>query len=295
MMVWRAHVRRLVHAALVQRGPHTARGSVTVGPVQGHRSRDQTAEIFRDVGPDQVRRGKRVRRPTRNGPRAVARVHRRVTSQKVVQRRADGVHVAARIGLSPQNLLEGRIREGVAKHAAVRRWRGGFLWPAFGEAEVQEDDLAARRPLQICGFDVPVNDRRLVVVQVGQRVEHGPGPNDDLGRWKTRSTMVEQLAEVIALDELHDQELRLALDEIIDDDRQRGMAQCGKKLRLAFERAIGVNTREPALLDGDRVLQPRVDRFVDGAHSAVTDLASDPVSVVKHGAVGKHVARPVPF
>ena len=132
-------------------------------------------------------------------------------------------------------------------------------------------------------------------MQVGQRVEHGPGPNNDLGRWKTESTMVEQLAEVIALDELHDQELRLALDEIIDDDRQRGMAQCGKKLRLAFECAIGVNTGEPALLDSDRVLQSRVNRLVDGAHSAVTDFASDPVAVVKHGAVSKHVARPVPF
>ncbi len=132
-------------------------------------------------------------------------------------------------------------------------------------------------------------------MQVGQRVEHGPGPDDDLGWWKTRPTMVEQLAEVIALDELHDQELCLALDEVVDDDRQRRVAQCRQKLRLALERAVGVNTREPALLDGDRVLQPRVDRFVDGPHPAVTDLANDPVSAVKHGAVGKHGARPVPF
>ena len=225
MIVWRAHVRRLVDAALVQRCPHSARGTVTVGLVEGHRPCDQAAEILRDVGPDQVHCRKRVRSPTRNRSRAVPRVHRRVTSEKVVQRRADGVHIATRIGLSPQNLFEGRIREGVAKHAAVSRCHGGVLWPALGEPEVQKDDLAARRPLQICGFDVPVNNGRLLVVQVAQRVEHGPGPDDDLGWWKTGPTMVEQLAEVIALDELHDQELCLALDEIIDDDRQRGVAQ----------------------------------------------------------------------
>ena len=87
----------------------------------------------------------------------------------------------------------------------------------------------------------------------------------------------------------------LAIDEVVDDNRQRGVPQYRQKLRLALERAVGVNTREPALLDGDRVLQPRVNRFVDSPHPAVTDLANDPVSAVKHGAVGKHGARLVPF
>ena len=48
MIFRRIYVRRLVHAAVVQRYTHSAGGRVAVGLVEGHRARDQKpAEIFR--------------------------------------------------------------------------------------------------------------------------------------------------------------------------------------------------------------------------------------------------------
>ena len=125
-------------------------------------------------------------------------------------------------------------------------------------------------------------------MQVAQRVEHGPRPHNDLRRGKGVPPIIEQPGQVIALDELHDQELRPVLNEVVDDDRQRWVAQSRQELRLVLERAVSVDSREPALLDRDRVLQARVDRFVDGTHPTATDLANDPVSVVEHYAVDEH-------
>ena len=80
--------------------------------------------------------------------------------------------------------------------------------------------------------------------------------------------MVEQHA-VIALDELHDQELQHA-DEVVDDGQQRGWLAPPPRKAL-FDRRGRRQRQEPALLDGlTNVLQPRVDRFVDGPHPAMT-------------------------
>ena len=104
-------------------------------------------------------RGQRpVRRTARDGPRAVARVYRRATGEEVVQRRAEGCTRRCGIGSPAEDLLEWRVRESVSKHTAVNGWRGGVRGPALGEPEVQKDNLAARCPLEIRGFDVPVND-----------------------------------------------------------------------------------------------------------------------------------------
>ncbi len=95
---------------------------------------------------------------------------------------------------------------------------------ALCEAEVEQDDLAARRELQVLRLDVAVHDRRVLGVQVVERVEQAVGPAEDLLDGKSPAARLEQRREVASRDELHHQELVGVDAEVVHHHGERRMA-----------------------------------------------------------------------
>ncbi len=76
-------------------------------------------------------------------------------------------------------------------------------------------------------------------MQILQRVAHLAHPGQRLGLVQRPAALGQQMAQVLALDEVHDQILSLAgQDEVVNDDRQVRMAQPRQQLRLALELAL---------------------------------------------------------
>ena len=79
------------------------------------------------------------------------------------------------LGIEAADLLERRVARRVADEAARRQLRRR-LGRALREAEVDQHEVPALVQLQVVRLDVPVDDRRLVRVQVLERVEQLVGP-----------------------------------------------------------------------------------------------------------------------
>jgi hypothetical protein len=87
--------------------------------------------------------------------------------------------------------------------------------------------------------------------------------------------------EVLAGDELHDEELSLALEEVVDDVRKRGVLERVEQPGLALEGLAKRLARDERLFERDRAAEALVRRQIDGAHTALPELAHDQISVLK--------------
>src|SRR5262245_14858410 len=128
----------------------------------------------------------------------------------------------------------------------------------FRQAEIDQEEFAARRELEVLWLDVAMNHRRVLAVNVVQRVEQPLSPFHHLPGCERRASFIqapsEQRAEVVAFYEIHDQELPAAFYEMVLDLRQRGMTQAGQRRGFALEllaQALPVFAEE-GLFDRDR-------------------------------------------
>src|SRR2546423_8188252 len=96
----------------------------------------------------------------------------------MIESRGERVEVAARVRARALYLFERRVGGRVADDARGQ-WRR-LRRVAFGESEVEKDNLAARAELQVLRFDVAMYDGRRLRVQVVERVEELVGPCEHL-------------------------------------------------------------------------------------------------------------------
>src|SRR5688500_4583097 len=129
--------------------------------------------------------------------RACKRVGRLNTGYQVIKRCRKRVEIAAGIGTEALNLLEGRIVGSVAKDACRSCYTRDFTCLPLREAEIQQNHLPARSRLQILWFDVAVDDRRFLGVQVVQRVEQLICPGHHFSSGKRSASLTELLRKVI--------------------------------------------------------------------------------------------------
>ena len=83
------------------------------------------------------------------------------------------------------------------------------------------------------------------------------------------------LPQRLAVDELHGDEWRVVLLADVVDGADAGMIERGRRERFsakAFQRLRVLRHAVRQKFQGDRAVEPRVDRFVDDTHSASTEF-----------------------
>src|ERR1051325_1764519 len=89
----------------------------------------------------------------------------------------------------------------------------------------QKRKLPARGQLQILRFNIAVNNRRLLRVQIVERIEQLVGPLHHVVQGKRAALLLEHLFQVRAGDKLHDEKLPGPFREVVDHAGQRRVAQ----------------------------------------------------------------------
>src|SRR5207244_1470092 len=142
----------------------------------------------------------------------------------------------------------------------------------LGSFVIQSVNCALRRHCQIRWFYIAMNDRRISRMQFFQSIEQLVGPIEHLGHGKGLLSQFEQLSQVMTWNKLHDQELSVAVREVIHHPRQGRMAEICQQLSFASESAsLFVSCRE-SFLDRNHATEILVHRLIDGAHSAMAEL-----------------------
>ena len=140
----------------------------------------------------------------------------------------------------------------------------------LGQAEVEDLDLAGRRPHQVVRFDVPVRHAaREGMLQGHRRLTHAIARLGD----RQRASLFEVVVQGLSRNVLHDQEVQFAglvgvvgLDDV-------GVRQSGDGLHLALEPLHGVGVAEQGRLDhleGHQPAQAPVVCQVHVPHAAAT-------------------------
>lgn len=169
-----------------------------------------------------------------------------------------------------------------------------------GDAEVADLHRAVGEPDDVRGLQVPVHDALLV--GVGEGGGDLVGDLDDIGDGqRVLFVVLQELAEVAAVQELHYQvEDAVGLAEVMDD-RDAAVAEGGGHARLApeplsqdpRERLVVLPAQRLETLHGDMAAQRLVARPPHLAHAAAPDRIEQPVSPLDEPAV-PHLLRPPP-
>ena len=255
------HAQRLEHLA----GVGVARQRVLGDRAHHHRDDpgrevgDQLAERLRVA----VHHGEQHGRDRRPRERPPAREH-------LVEHRAEREDVGARGGALALRLL-GRHVVGRPHHDAA----GGGVLGAPGEAEIHDLDLPVRQHVDVAGLEVAVH--HALRVREGEPVEdllH----HRELVLERLQLPLRQQLAQVLALEQLHGHVGHAALlAEVVDRD-DVGVVEPGRGLRLVLEALAGAWVlAQLAEHDLDRDVAPEhgVVGAEDLAHGARADLADD--------------------
>src|SRR5256714_14739353 len=175
----------------------------------------------------------------------------------MIEGRGERVEVAARVRARALYLFQRRVGGRVADDA---RGQGRRLCRvAFGESKVEKDNLAARAELEVLRLDVAVYDRRLLRVQVVERVEELVGPCEHLrGGGQAALALAPHLFDVGAFDELHDEELTVAFREVVAHARERRVRETREQSGLSLELTTQFFVAERSLFERDR----RIEAFV---------------------------------
>src|SRR3972149_1867217 len=125
-----------------------------------------------------------------------------------------------------------------------------------------------------------MENRRVQTVKVGQRSADLPRPAQDF-RQRRRTGAAHPLGQILPLDEVHHQELRLADFEVMRHPGEIGMTQVGKESRLLEKLAPAIRREAAVLLDGAGLLQSLVEGPIDCAEAALTQDPLDAVTSEK--------------
>ena len=211
-----------------------------------------------------------------------------------MQGRGERVQVAARVRAFGLDLFERRI----VRRVAVNTLAGGELQrlfgQPFGQPEVEQNDLPLIGDLEILRLDVAMNDGRMLAVQISQCAKQLLAPLDDLVGVKRAAALFEHRHQVVAGDVLHDQELTVALGEMVADFRQRRVAQARQQSGLALEGFEHHLIGEEGLFEGDGVAEALIRSLIDRPHAALSEQPGDEITVLKQCVWSEHVS-PLPL
>ena len=208
--------------------------------------------------------------------RILGEIRERVAAQeRFIHHHPERVDVRAAV----QRFMAELLRRGVAQGPEHGTDPGHIDFAeVLGDPEVHDDDpLRAVLDHDVGRFDVPVNDRRVVVVRKIERAGHLFGDGEDL-----RNTQGPGLAEVVAqglsLDVLHHEvvELQFLVPLDIDHPHDVGVVQAGQDPGLAVEALDQVRV-VPEVgghhLQGRDVFERGVADLVHHTHAALPELA----------------------
>ncbi|OQA95219.1 MAG: hypothetical protein BWY25_02496 [Chloroflexi bacterium ADurb.Bin222] len=209
-----------------------------------------------------------------------------MTGERVVERGAQAVKVAARIGAVP--LLAVLLRRRVFRrpHTSHHRARLRIIRiPELDQTEIHEHGSPVGLQDDILGLDVAVDDALRVAVR--ERVEQLPGIGHHQ-RLRRRVPAGDAVREIVAFDEIHHQISVAAFLEEIRHAHQVGMAEpreCHSfllELLPQLRQHPGIQPRLWNLLlqrHGD--FEPQVPGAVDGAHAALPEMGHDAITVLE--------------
>ena len=209
-----------------------------------------------------------------------------LANRHLVEHRSQGEDVGAGVGRPALDLLRRHVRQRAEQcpfpRQVGRGLRGLELAPAgsadergdhLGQAEVEE--LHARpRQHHVAGLQVAVNDPLAV-----RRVQ-GTGDLDAAAQRlvERQGTSSETILERFTLEQLHHQEVVLALATDVEERADVRVREPGDRPRLLLESLAGFGRRGPMQgqdLDRDGPIEAGVARLVDLAHSARPERRED--------------------
>ena len=207
---------------------------------------------------------------------------RKAADGQLVEDDAEAEEVGPVVDLLAERLLRAHVGHGAHDEPGLRPGlrldpaveRGRALQGLAREAEVEELHLPVRRDHGVGGLDVAVDDAARVGLL--QRRGHLLPEVDDPVHVERAAR--EKLAQVLALDVLHGDEVRPLVDADVVDVRDVRVVEGRSGARLALE-PLAVDLVDGQLrrehLDRDGPLQPRVPRPVDLSHPSGPDGAED--------------------
>ena len=205
-------------------------------------------------------------------------VIRQVAGRHLIEHDAERIQVAARVGIEPLRLLGRNIVHRADGLAAA------LLADIFqrGDTEIRHLDHVVIRDHDVLRLDVAVNDA--VRMRVLERFCDLRGIAQRLLRAE-HAALREALLERHALDELHDDILRVAaVPHVIHRDdvrlREHGDGVC-LRLKAVFQLGIlrHLITQD---LDGDIAVQLMAHGLINDRHAAAADDLQDLVAIVQH-------------
>ncbi len=145
------------------------------------------------------------------------------------------------------------------------------------DAEVHHLDGAAVANHQVGGLEVAMDDP--AAMRVPERVEHLHAQMRGLGR-RERPEPIRQIVERLPAHELHHhQQLVVLLMMQLVDSRDARVVETRERDRLGAETLQHIRVGQVGIedLDRDLAVERLIDRLVDGAHTAATQLVDDAV------------------
>ena len=201
--------------------------------------------------------------------------------EQLEQHDAEAVDVRGGRGQLAARLLRAEVVDGPERRAGQRQ-RGLRQGP--GDAEVGDLHAALAGHEHVAGLDVAVDE---AAVMRGPQGARGLGDESRGGSRRERAAPANDRGEVLALDELHDDERPDRVGAVVVDRDDARVVQGSGGLRLVPEAVVEVGIRPvlgPQDLDRDVALELVVAGPVDGRHAALPEQLDQPVPSPEDGA-----------
>ena len=200
--------------------------------------------------------------------------------QALVEHEAEGVQVGAAVEAASAHLLRGQVLGGAHHHVVARQVIAAV--EPLGDTEVGEQHPTVRRHQDVAGLDVAVDEPGAVC-----GVERGSDAGSDVDRQLRAEARlhVEQLAQALAVDELHDDGLATGFCEHVVDGDDVGMREAGDGDGFATKALGDHGIRRQARLqplEGDAAVEGEIGGQPHLRHAALGESPLQSVTVGEH-------------
>src|SRR6266508_1574448 len=128
-----------------------------------------------------------------------------------------------------------------------------------------------------------------MAVEIFQQTQQFVSPAQNLRFWKGTAAQFEQLREIVARNELHNEKIGFVFTEVVNYLWQTRITQVRKESRFTLEGPFGLGVlRGKHFFQCNKAIRPLVQSFVDSAHATVPQLADDAIAVLKDSVGVKH-------